>query len=199
MSYTNTTTGSEIADLFASQITGKTCQSLLPPPSLFSSCTYRHTVVITGPSNGSIGAQTALDFAAHNPARIILLGRSESKVSPVLAAIAALAPSVQTKFVQVDLADLASVRAAAEQIPTGVDVLVNNAGVMALKTYTKTFDGFEAQFGVNFLAHFLLANLLLQQGKLERGSRVVNVTSAAANMEGFREDDWNFSVRSYDF
>ena len=76
-----------------------------------------------------------------------------------------------------------------------IDVLINNAGIMAVKEYTKTVDGFESQFATNHLGHFLLTNLLM--GKIlvaGGGARIVNLSSMAYEISEFRFEDWNFSV-----
>ena len=107
-------------------------------------------------------------------------------------------PGTSAKFVKLDLGNLSSVREAArtinERVPH-IDVLINNAGIMAVKQYTKTVDGFENQFAANHLGHFLLTNLLM--GKIlaaGEGARIVNLSSMGYEISEFRFDDWNFSV-----
>lgn len=93
------------------------------------------TVLITGPSEGGIGAQTALSLATANPALILLAGRSKDKVQPVINEIARINSKIPVKFVTLDLADLSSVGKAAENvkaITNKLDVLINNAGGKAL-------------------------------------------------------------------
>ena len=90
-------------------------------------------VVITGPSEGTIGGQTALDLASAGTKEIILAGRSPAKIQPVIDAIKNSGASTKVTFVQLDLTDLASVRKAAQEISSKVDkldVLINNAGGM---------------------------------------------------------------------
>ena len=92
---------------------------------------------------------------------------------------------------QVDLASLKSVRAFSARMleeEPHIDVLINNAGVMDTP-YTKTEDGFELQFGVNYLAHFLLTNLLLECLKEAPAARVVNVSSRAHELGEINFDD----------
>ena len=87
--------------------------------------------MITGPSEGGIGAQTAIDLAAGKPQEIILAGRNKAKIQPVIDQIKTNDPHVKTTFVQLDLADLSSVRKAAQLVADKVqklDVLINNAG-----------------------------------------------------------------------
>ena len=164
-------------------------------PELLSSLCSPKTVVITGTSEGGLGAQTALSLAHAQPAEILLLGRTESKIKPVISQLAEINPSVRTSFIPVDLADLSSVRTAAQHINAMVvkiDVLINNAGIMAVKDYTETKDGFESQFGANHLGHFLLTNLLI--GKIANGGRIINLTSMGYESEEIRFDDYNFQV-----
>ena len=156
------------------------------------------TVVITGPSAGGLGAQTAIELAAANPKELIFAGRTKAKVEPVIETIRKINPNISTTFVQLDLANLASVRKAAETIKSSVvniDILINNAGIMAVKEYSKSADGYELQFASNHLGHFLLTNLLAEKlFATEKGARVVSLTSEGYTLECFRIDDWNFSV-----
>lgn len=108
--------------------------------------------MITGPSVGGLGAETALALARGNPKQLVLAGRNEAKIKPLIDEIATANSKIDVKFVKLDLADLASVRAAADQVKASVekiDVLINNAGIMAVQKYTKTADGIEIQFGSN--------------------------------------------------
>ncbi|ESZ97645.1 hypothetical protein SBOR_1961 [Sclerotinia borealis F-4128] len=164
----------------------------------FSSLVTGKTILITGPSAGSIGAETAISLAHASPFAIILAGRSESKILPVVEAIHSLNPSITTHFVRVDLASQRSIKEAAALINglvDKVDILINNAGVMAVPTFETTEDGIELQFGGNHIGHFLLTNLImdkiLKAGR-EGGARIVNVSSTGYELGGVRFDDWNF-------
>lgn len=154
------------------------------------------TVVITGASNGGIGAQVALCLAAAHPAEILLLGRSEDKTSSTMKQIRQISASTKARFIKVDLASCTSVRSAASEVASTVariDVLINNAGIMGSK-FSLTPENVESQFGTNHVGHFLLTNLLIP--KLEaagRGSRVVNVSSHMYQFSPVRFDDYNFS------
>src|SRR5947207_9718154 len=120
-------------------------------------------VLITGPSQGGIGAETVYSLAKGCPSLIILAGRDRAKIDPVIAKIHSLNGDVKTLFIPLDLADQASVREAAAMLNRQVnkiDVMFNNAGVMACP-YTRTKDGLEMQFGANHVGHFLLTNLIL--------------------------------------
>lgn len=156
----------------------------------------RILVVITGASNGGLGAHTALLLAAAKPAEIILLGRSEDKVAPVLKEIKAKSPTTTTRFVKIDLTSCTSVRSAAAEINSFVskiDVLINNAGIMAVP-FALTPEKVESHLGANHIGHFLLTNLLVP--KLEAtggGARVVNVSSAMYQFSPVLFDNYNFS------
>jgi NAD(P)-dependent dehydrogenase (short-subunit alcohol dehydrogenase family) len=155
------------------------------------------SVVITGPGVGGIGAETAISIAAAEPSLIILAGRTESKITPVISEIQSKHPSVSIKFVSLDLASQASVRAAAATINSlvdRIDILINNGAIMVCP-YSKSVDGIELQFATNYVGHFLLTNLLI--GKILKagpGARVVSVSSSAHRSGVIRFDDINFEV-----
>jgi NAD(P)-dependent dehydrogenase (short-subunit alcohol dehydrogenase family) len=131
--------------------------------------------IVTG-ANSGLGLWTALELARHGAA-VVLACRSAERGERALATIRAAAPDADVILGSLDLADLASVRAFAETHGSALDLLINNAGVMALPHRT-TADGFELQFGTNHLGHFALTGLLLP-GLLERpDARVVTLTSA---------------------
>ncbi|MGI5230762.1 oxidoreductase [Actinoallomurus sp. CA-142502] len=131
-------------------------------------------VIVTG-ANSGLGLRTSLELARHR-ATVVLACRSAERGARALATVRAAVPDADVVLGSLDLADLASVRAFAESHPEPLDVLVNNAGVMALPRRT-TADGFEAQFGTNHLGHFALTGLLLPALLQRPGARVVTVTS----------------------
>lgn len=134
------------------------------------------TVFITGASTG-IGRATAVALARKGAA-VILAGRSEERHRSVLAELRALAARVT--YLELDLADLRSVRTCAERflaLNEPLSVLVNNAGVAGSRGLSA--DGFELTFGVNHLGHFLLTELLLERLRSSSPSRIVNVASKA--------------------
>jgi NAD(P)-dependent dehydrogenase (short-subunit alcohol dehydrogenase family) len=143
------------------------------------------TVVVTGASSG-IGLVTARELAQAG-ARVVLAVRDTAKGE---AAAATMAGEVEVR--RLDLADLASVRAFADGWTGALDVLVNNAGVMALPE-RRTADGFEMQVGTNHLGHFALTNLLLPHVT----DRVVTVASMAHRAGRIRLDDLNFERGGY--
>jgi len=142
------------------------------------------TFVVTG-ANSGLGESTARELAGHG-ARVVLACRSIAKGE---AAAATMRGDVIVR--PLDLADLASIRAFAEQTPE-IDVLVNNAGVMAVPKRT-TADGFEMQIGTNFLGPFALTGLLLPRIT----DRVVTLSSGAHRIGNLDTDDLNWQRRRY--
>ena len=144
------------------------------------------TFCITGANTG-IGRETAVTLAGRG-GRVVLVCRSEDKTRPVLDEIARAGGDAA--FVACDLADLASVRAAAAEI-VGLDepihVLINNAGVAGHRG--ETAQGFELAFGVNHLGHFLLTTRLLDTLRASGPARIVNVSSQAHT--GAKGIDWD--------
>ncbi|MFF9894615.1 oxidoreductase [Streptomyces longispororuber] len=134
--------------------------------------------VVTG-ANSGIGYCTARELARRG-ARVVLACRSEERGSAALARLFSDVPSADAALWRLDLGDLGSVREFAERYDRErggrLDLLVNNAGVMALP-HRRTADGFEAQFGVNHLGHFALTGLLLPHLLRTPGARVVTVSS----------------------
>ncbi|MFT4084869.1 MAG: oxidoreductase [Nocardioides sp.] len=144
------------------------------------------TAVVTGPSLGGIGWHTARELAGHG-ARVVLAGRSWSRLDTAAEAIAAEVPEAAIERVHLDLADLRSVRAAAEAIEDAayelgapLRLLINNAGVMATPE-RRTVDGLDLQLATNHFGPFLLTGLLF--GSLaEHDGRVVTVSSVMHRM-----------------
>lgn len=149
------------------------------------------TILITGANSGT-GFHTARGVAAHG-ATTILACRNLQKGDAALAAIKAESPAATMELMQLNLADLSSVRAFAASFKEKYDqlnVLVNNAGVMALP-YQKTADGFEMQFGTNHLGHFALTGLLLDVLLATPDARVATMSSAFHRRGVMNFDDLN--------
>ncbi|XVQ08739.1 oxidoreductase [Spirillospora sp. CA-255316] len=143
--------------------------------------------IVTG-ANSGIGFHTALQLARHG-AEVVMACRSAERGQAALDRLKAAAPDAEVELASLDLADLASVREfAGGRVDRPLDVLVNNAGVMALPRRT-TADGFEMQFGTNHLGHFALTGLLLPALRAAGAPRVVTVTSAFAWAGRIRFDD----------
>ncbi|WP_314250202.1 oxidoreductase [Streptomyces sp. DSM 40907] len=135
------------------------------------------SAVVTG-ANSGIGYVTARELARRG-ASVVLACRSAARGRAALVRLRAEVPGAQAEFMPLDLADLSSVREFAAgygQRHASLDLLINNAGVMALP-YGRTADGFETQFGVNHLGHFALTGLLLPRLRAAPGARIVNVSS----------------------
>lgn len=137
------------------------------------------TVIVTGGNTG-IGYETALALAKAG-ANVTIACRDQQKADQAVEAIRQQIEMGTVESAQVDLASLESVHQFAEQFQqthSKLDVLINNAGVMYCPEL-KTKEGFELQFGVNFLGHFALTGALYSLLKQSPGSRVVTVSSMA--------------------
>lgn len=147
------------------------------------------TFVVTG-ANSGIGYEAARALAAKHGS-VVLACRSLEKGQTALDAIRKVAPDARLELGRLDLGDLESVRAFAEKFSREhrrLDVLVNNAGIMAIPRRT-TRDGFEMQIGTNHLGHFALTGLLLTRLVESAPARVVTVSSMAHTMGKFRALD----------
>jgi NAD(P)-dependent dehydrogenase (short-subunit alcohol dehydrogenase family) len=142
------------------------------------------TVIVTG-ANSGLGLVTARELARVG-AKTILAVRNTAKGDEAAATI-----SGDVEVRKLDLQDLASVRAFADGVD-GADVLINNAGIMAVP-YAQTVDGFESQIGTNHLGHFALTNLLLPKVT----DRVVTVSSMMHLLGYISLKDLNWKSRPY--
>ncbi|MFD3438071.1 oxidoreductase [Streptomyces sp. NPDC058685] len=155
---------------------------------------HGRTAVVTG-ANSGIGLVTARELARKG-ARVVLACRSESRGREAESGIRADVPGADVEFRPLDLADLSSVRDFAASYPHDrLDLLINNAGVMALP-HSVTADGFETQFGINHLGHFALTGLLLPKLLETPGARVVSLSSFMHAMANIDIGDLN-SERRY--
>ncbi len=158
------------------------------------------TFVVTGATSG-LGLETAAALAAHS-AQVVLTGRDRDRLARSVATAAATASGPEPVGQMLDLADLASVRDAAAQLVQEhpvIDVLINNAGVMA-PPRGQTKDGFETQIGTNHLGHFALTGLLLPALPVldpSADARVVTVASGAHRMGSVDPDDLFYDKRTY--
>ncbi len=145
--------------------------------------------VITG-ATGGLGYETALALAGAG-ATVILTGRNAEKGAAALSGIRAIHPKADIAYDTLDLARLSSVAEFADRIAqqrNRIDILVNNAGVMAPPKRQVTADGFEMQFGTNYLGHFALTARLLPQ-LIAGKARVVSLSSVAARGARIDFDD----------
>jgi NAD(P)-dependent dehydrogenase (short-subunit alcohol dehydrogenase family) len=144
--------------------------------------------VVTG-ANSGLGLQTALELARHGAFTTLACRSSERGQAAVAKVRAEIGDGPGTAdLALLDLADLSSVRRFAETWHGPLDVLVLNAGVMAVP-YGTTVDGFERQIGTNHLGHFALAGLLLPALREARAARVVSVSSGGHRMGRIDFDD----------
>ncbi|HEY5431549.1 MAG TPA: oxidoreductase [Solirubrobacteraceae bacterium] len=147
-------------------------------------------MIVTG-ANSGLGLATARELARAG-AGVILACRDLTKGEQALTQVrAAASDAASVRLEQLDLADLASVRDFAARVagdPGHLDVLINNAGVMA-PPRRETVDGFESQFGTNHLGHFALTGRLLALLSAAPAPRVVTLSSAAHRMGSIKFDD----------
>jgi NAD(P)-dependent dehydrogenase (short-subunit alcohol dehydrogenase family) len=154
--------------------------------------------VITG-SNSGTGKEAAKRIAAAG-GRIVMAVRTPAKGDDARAEILREVPGAEIEVRRLDLADLASVRSFAEGLlaeQKPIDVLVNNAGIMVPPKRMTTTDGFEMQFGTNYLGPFALTTLLLPRILESASPRIATMSSFVANFGRIRLDDLDWTVRRY--
>ena len=155
-------------------------------------------VLVTGASGG-LGRETARALAAAG-ATVVLAARSVEKTHAAVLSIREQLPAAALESLQLDLASLASVRRFAASflsVHDRLDLLINNAGVMATP-FGHTADGFELQLGTNHLGHFLLTGLLAPAVLAAAPSRIVNLTSGGHLISDIHWDDPNFAQHPYE-
>ena len=155
------------------------------------------TVLVTG-ANSGLGLASA-EALARRGATVLMACRNPQRAEAARTRVAEVAAGPAPVTVALDLADLASVRKAAAEIDgtvERVDVLMNNAGVMALP-FGRTADGFEMQFGTNHLGHYALTGLLLGALRRSPAPRVVTTSSTFHRRGRNRWDDPNYEHTSY--
>ena len=153
----------------------------------------RHFMV-TGASSG-LGEETVRALSSAG-AKVTMVARNSDKLDAAADRIRTSVPTTDLQTGLVDLADLSSIRSYAEeylQEDAPIDVLINNAGVMACPFMT-TKDGFEMQFGTNHLGHFLLTNLLMPAIRSGQNPRIINLSSAGHTHSDVSLDDPNFET-----
>jgi NAD(P)-dependent dehydrogenase (short-subunit alcohol dehydrogenase family) len=156
------------------------------------------TALVTG-ANSGIGYRAALELARHG-AHVLLGCRNADKGQAALRRLEQEVPGASAEVVALDMASLASIRGFAAAFAARgmeLDLLINNAGVMAFPKREVTEDGFERQFGTNHLGHFALTGLLIPQLLAAPAPRVVTVSSIA-HRRGKIDFDNLQSEKSYD-
>jgi NAD(P)-dependent dehydrogenase (short-subunit alcohol dehydrogenase family) len=147
------------------------------------------TAVVTG--TGGLGFQDALALARAG-ANVVIAGRNPSKGAAAVDLIRQSVPHAKVVFGALDLASLESIEAFAESLRSShdrLDLLINNAAVMAPPKRLATADGFEMQFGTNYLGHFALTARLLPLLRQGNQPRVVSLSSVAARSGAINFDD----------
>lgn len=155
------------------------------------------TVLVTG-ANSGLGLRTAEALAAHG-ARVLLACRNVGKGEAARAGVQAKATGPDPELVRLDLSDQASVAAAAAEVTARVDhldVLMNNAGIMAVPL-ARNAEGWEMQFATNHLGHYALTARLLPRLLAASEPRVVTTSSTAARMGSIAFDDLQWDRRRY--
>jgi NAD(P)-dependent dehydrogenase (short-subunit alcohol dehydrogenase family) len=149
------------------------------------------TAVVTG-ANSGLGLVTARELARAG-ASVVMACRNLDKGHAAVEEIRAAVPDAQLQLEELDLASLASVRGFAERFRAthdGLDLLINNAGVMA-PPRRRTADGFELQFGTNHLGHFALTTALLDKLEGREDARVVTLSSTMHKLGRINFDNLN--------
>jgi NAD(P)-dependent dehydrogenase (short-subunit alcohol dehydrogenase family) len=155
-------------------------------------------MLVTGGSSG-MGFEDALALSRAG-AQVIIAARNAQRGAESIERIRALVPEARLRFEQLDLADLASVRDLAQRLNgegDALDVLINNAAIMAPPQRGVSRDGFELQLATNFLGHFALTGLLLPALRQSADARVVTLASIAVNRGRIDFSDLQ-SERDYD-
>ncbi len=155
------------------------------------------TVFVTG-GNSGLGQETGRAMAAKG-ARVVLAGRNQEKLDEAVSAIKAEQPEAQCETIICDLGSLESVRACGAEANhrfDKIDLLINNAGVMACPKEA-TVDGFERQFGTNHIGHFELTKQLMPLVEKGEDKRIVNLSSRGHHVAPVDLDDPNFDNRPY--
>ncbi|WPB81130.1 SDR family oxidoreductase [Archangium violaceum] len=154
------------------------------------------SAVITG--TGGLGFEDALELA-RTGGEIIIAGRNHQKGAEAVARIRSEIPSANVRFEQLDLASLESVADFAARLKGqrgSLDLLINNAAVMTPPRRQATSDGFELQFGTNYLGHFALSAHLMPLLHNGTNARIVTLSSVAARDGAIDFDDLH-ATRSY--
>ncbi|MEO5901780.1 MAG: oxidoreductase [Ilumatobacteraceae bacterium] len=154
-----------------------------------------HTALVTG-ANSGLGLEVTRELARCGAA-VTLACRSEAKATDAIAMLRRDGITAPLEFLQLDLADLASVASAAAAVRDGgglLHLLVNNAGLMAID-HAATVDGFEMQFGVNHLGHFALTAELLPVLDATPGARIATMSSMGHRAGSMHFDDLMFEHR----
>eukprot|EP00835_Amoeboradix_gromovi_P004272 NODE_323_length_10965_cov_0.441561.p4 type:complete len:316 gc:universal NODE_323_length_10965_cov_0.441561:4494-5441(+) len=156
-------------------------------------------VVVTG-ANSGIGYQTALELA-RKEATVWMGCRDEKRAETAIALLKLSVPNADIIFGKLDLSDLSSIKEFAKLVSaksSKIDILINNAGIMALPERTLTKDGFEMQMGTNHMGHYALTGLLMPLILKSDKARIVNVSSSAQQFGAkYDFDNFDYSKGGY--
>lgn len=167
------------------------------------------TVLITGVSPNGLGMSTAEALASQEPALLILTGRSREKVQKVIDQLSAQYPTTALRFLSLDLSSLKQVREAAREVMAysdvpKIDIVICNAGIMAVQTRQYSEDDIEIQLATNHLGHFLFVNLIMEKliasatKSVPGSTRIINVSSRGHFNSPIRFSDLNFEREQED-
>lgn len=168
----------------------------------FTASVNGRTFLITGVNKLGVGYATAVALASQSPRRLILAGRSQTKIQECIDALGNKYQDVDFRPLVLDLNSQKSVRAAASEVLSwedtpAIDVVINNAGIMNIPTRTLSEDGIELHFATNHLGHFLFTNLIMPKiiasaaNASPGAARVINVSSMATMVSPLRFSDLN--------
>jgi NAD(P)-dependent dehydrogenase (short-subunit alcohol dehydrogenase family) len=175
----------------------------------FRSAIKGKTILITGISLNGLGMSTAEALATQEPALLILTGRSREKVQKVIDQLSAQYPATAFRFLCLNLTSQKQVRQAAEDVMAypdvpQIDIVICNAGVMAVQTRELCEDGIEMHLATNHVGHFLFINLIMEKLKASAktstpgSTRVINISSFALYNSPVRFSDPNFEKEQED-
>ncbi|KAL2807724.1 hypothetical protein BJX63DRAFT_436776 [Aspergillus granulosus] len=171
--------------------------------SLYTPYIKNKVILTTGVSPSGLGAVFLHAIVQACPSHLILAGRNTSKVQETARALASEIPDpdLKIRILELDLSSLAAVRAAAETVNSwpdvpAIDVLVNNAGIMAVD-FALSVDGFESQFATNHLGPWLFTNLIMGKILSAAEPRIVMVSSDGHRLGPVRFWDYNFEKGTY--
>lgn len=177
--YNAQSTSTELVNDLAAQIKGK-------------------VILVIGVSPGGLGAAFAEAVAKAHPAELILAGRNPARLRETANTVTTANPNVKVRDLTLDLGSLAKVREAAAEVNSWdlehIDVLVNNAGIMASPRFVRSPEGFESQLATNYLGPYLFTNLIIGKVLAAKKPRVVIVSSDGHRLHSFRFHDHNFQV-----
>ena len=155
-------------------------------------------ILVTGASPNGLGAFFVEHIAVAHPKLIILAGRNPTKMQATSDAVTKANPDVRTRTLQLDLESINQIKEAGATVNgwadvPHIDVLVNNAGIMACP-YGKTEDGLERQFAAGHVGPFLFTNLIMAKILASSAPRIVNVSSNGHRLSAMRWADIGFRV-----